>query len=275
MAFMKTSATAIEDLIDLDRYPLHDPESARLHEVIAGAHRTLVDQGVCLLPGFVRAEAIDALVAEARSLAHHGFRQDYADMAYGHLRHCQDAYPADHPVRRKHPFNLAVVPGEDVPTDGLIRRIYHWQPLTAFIASLIREPVLYRVADPLLDCNISVLGTGDTHGWHYDGNLFSVTLMLQPAEQGGLFEFSPNISSPDDENFDAVTRLYDGDRKGIVTLPLEPGTLNVFKGRHSLHHVTPVEGKRQRLLVIYSYDKRPGMKFPAATQLKYAGKTAQ
>jgi hypothetical protein len=265
---------SVQDLIDLERYPLDQPQSPELAAVIAEAHATLDDQGVCLLPGFIRADAIATLVNEAQSLAPLGFRQDYSDMAYGHLRHCQDDYPADHPVRRTNPFHVAIVPGVDVPADGHLRTIYHWDPLTDFVASLIREPVLYRAADPLLDCNISVLGPGDTHGWHYDGNLFSVTLMLQPAQEDGLFEFSPNISTPDDENFDAVARLYDGDREGLITLPLEPGTLNIFKGRYSLHHVTPVKGNRQRLLVIFSYDKQPDMMFPTATQLKYTGKTA-
>ncbi len=272
---MMSNAATIEELIDLDRYPLHDPDCSRLRDVIAEAHGTLDDQGVCLLPGFIRVDAVRGMVEEAQALARFRFQRDGEDIAYGHLRHRQDDFPLGHPVRRTHPFNIAIVPGDDVPADGLIRHVYHWDALTDFIARLVREPVLYRAADPLLDCNISVLDKGDTHGWHYDGNQFSVTLMLQPAEQGGLFEFSPNISNSDDENFDAVTDLYDGDRKSIVTLPLEPGTLNVFRGRHSLHHVTPVEGDRRRLLVIFSYDKNPGMMFPAATQMNYTGKTAQ
>ena len=265
---------SVHDLIDLDRYPLDQPDSAELASVITDAHETLDDTGVCLLPGFVRTEAVPLLVAEAESLMDQSNRQDRDDIAFGHYRHCLDTFPDSHVVHRTSSFRINHIAGDHVSAHGPLRTIYHWQQLTDFIARLTRHPVLYRVADPLLDCNVTILGPGDTHGWHYDGNHFSVTLMMQTAEDGGRFEFYPNISNPDDDNFPAVERLYDGDREGILTPPLEAGTLNIFRGRYSLHHVTPVIGERPRIVSIFSYHQQPGMIFPAATQKNYTGRTA-
>ncbi|MBT6512601.1 MAG: hypothetical protein HOL02_19410 [Rhodospirillaceae bacterium] len=265
---------SVQDLIDLERYPLDQPDSPELAAVIAGALETLDDTGVCLLPGFVRDDALPLLVEESRSLTGTTHRQDHEEIAYGHYRKRLDEFPQGHAVRRTSQFHMNLVPGDVVPDDGPLRTIFHWQPLTDFIATLTRHPALYRVADPLLDCNISVLDPGDTHGWHYDGNDFTVTLMIQSAETGGRFEFYPNIANPDDENFEAVTAVFDGERKGILTPPLEAGTLNVFHGRYSIHHVTPVEGSRPRMLSIFSYHEEPGMMFPANTQKIYTGRTA-
>lgn len=265
---------SVQDLIDLDRYPLDRPQSPELAAVIRGALETLDDTGVCLLPGFIRDDALPLLVEESRSLAGAAHRQDHEEIAYGHYRQRLDEFPQGHAVRRTSPFRMGLVPGDMMPAEGPLRTVYHWQPLTDFIATLTRHPTLYRIADPLLDCNISVLNPGDTHGWHYDGNDFTVTLMLQTAEAGGRFEFYPNIAGPDDENFETVTAVHNGDREGILTPPLEAGTLNVFHGRYSIHHVTPVVGSRPRLLSVFSYHEEPGMMFPANTQKIYAGRTA-
>jgi len=274
MMSQQQPGVSVHDLIDLDRYPLDQPQSPELIAVITGALETLDDTGVCLLPGFIRADAVALLVEESRSLTGTAHRQDHEEIAYGHYRQRLDEFTQSHAVRRTSPFRMNLVAGDMVSADGPLRTIFHWQPLTDFIATLTRHPVLHRVADPLLDCNISVLDPDDTHGWHYDGNDFSVTLMLQTAESGGRFEFYPNIANPDDENFDAVTAVHDGERDGILTPPLEAGTLNVFRGRYSIHHVTPVEGSRPRMLSIFSYHEEPGMVFPALTQKIYTGRTA-
>ncbi len=45
----------------------------------------------------------------------------------------------------------------------------------------------------------------------------------------------------------------------MVRLGLEPGDLQIFLGRFSLHRVTENTGSTDRLLLIMSYAERPGM----------------
>ena len=47
-------------------------------------------------------------------------------------------------------------------------------------------------------------------------------------------------------------------RSQIKSLDLQPGDLQIFFGRYSLHRVTPVEGDRERHTVIFAYAKEPG-----------------
>jgi hypothetical protein len=72
--------------------------------------------------------------------------------------------------------------------------------------------------------------------WHFDGNEFTISLSVEQPEQGGEFEYVPNMRSLEDENFEGGRRVLDG-------LVWEPGALQLFKGRYSLHRVTRVEGE--------------------------------
>ena len=46
--------------------------------------------------------------------------------------------------------------------------------------------------------------------WHFDGNDFTVSILVQQAEQGGDFEYVPNIRTSDDENFEGVNKILNG-----------------------------------------------------------------
>ncbi len=51
----------------------------------------------------------------------------------------------------------------------------------------------------------------------------------------------------------------DGTSHRVVSLNLEPGDLQLFKGRYSLHRVTPLKGRRPRYVAIFSYVDQPNM----------------
>ena len=48
-------------------------------------------------------------------------------------------------------------------------------------------------------------------------------------------------------------KVIDGDRTRVRQLELEPGDLQIFKGRFTLHRVTKIEGNRSRYLCIPAY----------------------
>ena len=95
--------------------------------------------------------------------------------------------------------------------------------------------------------------------WHFDGNEFTVSILIQEAEEGGLFEFVPDIRKPGDENLDSVKSILKGSRDRVRSLKLKPGDMLLFKGRYSLHRVTRVRGKINRIIALPSYTLHPGM----------------
>jgi len=268
-----TATAGVAGLVDLERYPIGDLATPEAQAIVARGRASLDATGICMMPGFLREGVAARLAAEAGALVHAAHRQDHEDIPYGRYRERQGAFPEGHPARRRSRFRMGLVTYDELPDSGGIKRLYHWDGLTRLIGALTGNARLYRTADALLSCNVSVLGPGDTHGWHVDGNEFSVTLLLQEPEAGGQFEYAP-VASPVDENFGAVAAVLDGDQRDIVAPPLRAGMLSVFRGRWSIHHVTPVEGMRTRLQVIFSYHVEPGLVFPEATRRNYAGRAA-
>jgi hypothetical protein len=45
----------------------------------------------------------------------------------------------------------------------------------------------------------------------------------------------------------------------VKVLELEPGDLQLFRGRYSLHRVAPLKGQRRRYVAIFSYVEEPNM----------------
>ncbi len=56
-----------------------------------------------------------------------------------------------------------------------------------------------------------------------------------------------------------MARVLDGTSDQVRTLHLEPGDLQLFRGRYSLHRVAPLFGARPRYVAILSYVEEPDM----------------
>ena len=70
---------------------------------------------------------------------------------------------------------------------------------------------------------------GDQFSWHYDTNEFTVTLLIQDCEEGGVFQYAPNIRNKYDEYYDDVSALLHGDYSRVKELKLNEGDLQIFK----------------------------------------------
>lgn len=256
-------------MIDLARYPVHDPGARRA--LIADGQRALAAEGCISLPGFVSAEIAAAMAAEAAiACTAFGHRRDLRLGPYHDLPAA--SLPLDHPARRAHPYRMQVLAMDRLPEAGWIRRLYEDDALTLLVRDLLGEPELYRCADPLVSCVTTHLGPGDQHGWHFDANDFVVSLLLQQPEEGGAFEFAPWLRDDAAENYDDAAAVMDGTWPGLRRLPAAPGTLIIFQGKRALHRVTPVAGSRSRIIALFSYDRRPGMIFPERVRLSAVGR---
>lgn len=60
----------------------------------------------------------------------------------------------------------------------------------------------------------------------------------------------------------------------VQKLAREAGTLVLFRGRNSLHRVTPVVGDRTRTLGVLAYNDAPGISLAASAQMTFYGRVA-
>ncbi|RYG90656.1 hypothetical protein EU803_11680 [Loktanella sp. IMCC34160] len=243
-----------QDLIDLDRYPIHDP--ARRNAVIAPVRDSLRRDGCAVIKGFLRPEGVAAICAEADAVAHLGHHSRNRTNVY--FTADNPDLPDTHPARRFFDRSNAFIPADNFGTDGPLRTVHDFAAFEPFIKDCLEEPKFYRYADPLADVIVNTAGEGNGFPWHFDTNNFTVTLAIQNAEEGGEFEYAPNIRR-ENENLDEVTRVLDGTSDKVVSLRLEPGDLQLFRGRYSLHRVAPLRGDRPRHVAIFSYVEEPGM----------------
>ncbi len=258
-----------ESLVDLRRYPLLDP--AGRAKVVADARRSIEAEGSAVLPGFLTSDAVASMAAEARTLTPLSHRRDLTLGAYSAAP--EPWMDDSHPVRRLAPYRMQVTATDQMAPDGPTLTIYEWPPLTVFVAEVLGFPKLYRVADPLMRCNFTILGDGDEHGWHFDQNEFVVSLLIQKAERGGIFEFVPNIRTEDHENYDDVRAVMDERSDTVRQIAADPGTLALFRGRQALHRVTRVSGPHSRIIALFSFDTRPNMHFGPDSQRRVFART--
>ncbi|MCL5778971.1 phytanoyl-CoA dioxygenase family protein [Limibaculum sp. FT325] len=245
------------DLIDLGRYPIDRP-GPDLDERIAVVREALERDGCAVLRGFLTERGVAALAEEAERNAVHAHRNFTRTNAY--FTGDDPGLPVSHPKRRFFDRSNAFVPADHFARSGALRTVYDAPGFDAFVRDCLQEDAFFRYADPLADAIVNVAEEGPGFPWHFDTNNFTVTLAIQNAEDGGAFEYVPGIrDAGGNENFDEVGRVLDGVSDRVRTLHLQPGDLQLFRGRYSLHRVAPLSGPRPRYVAILSYVDKPGM----------------
>jgi len=259
----------MEDLLDLDRYPLDRGDAAI--ELTERCRRDLADTGMFNLERFVRPEAIRQAAAEIIPLT--------SGAAFTHQRwhnvYFLDRVPGlreDHPALTRFQTINHTLCGDQL-TGSIIERIYEWAPLVDFVARVLGIPRLYLMDDPLARINILEYRPGEALNWHFDRSRYTTTLLIQAAEEDGEFQYRSNLRSEDDPNYEGVGKLLQGEDPGIRVNPLEAGTLNVFAGKNTLHRVSTVRGARSRLVAVFSYYDRPGVTFSEKERLGFYGRS--
>jgi hypothetical protein len=257
-------------LVDLERYPLGD--DAGFAPVAERCKAQLKESSFASLPGFLRPGAAEIMTREVLDAIPRAYRREQSFSAYDEAT--LEQYAPDHVRRRKHESRQFIVANDVLSKAGQLRTLYRNEVLTRRIAQMLSEPALYPLADPVVGCTSTVMYEGDTHGWHFDLNDFVVSILLQPPEAGGTFDFAPNIRKDGDENYPAVTAALDGRSPAVRSIKVEAGTLLLFCGRRALHRVPPVRGNVPRVIALFSYDRKPGVRYGSDVYARVVGRNA-
>jgi hypothetical protein len=257
---------ALDDVVDIDRYPLHDPGAG----LVAAVRADLAADGCCVLPDFVRPDRQDVLRAEGEALAPHAHTRVETVNVYNTAP--DDTLPPGHPARVPLERGNAFVARDRIPPGALVQRLYTSAAFRGFVAACFGLGRVHELADPLSGLVLNVVAPGRGHPWHFDTNEYTVSLLTRAAERGGAFEYCPGIRGPGAENLDAVRAVLDG-RGDPRRLELRPGDLQLFRGRYSLHRVAPVEGRTARHTAIFAYSERPGVVGTAERTRQLFGRT--
>ena len=271
-------------MVNLEHCPIDDPDSIRGAAFARACRERYLEDGLCVLPEFLRPGALEVLAEEAnerlgdawfcKSTHNVYLTKDSTGSEALDTSYAPDAPDAPvHDVAERHERTfVGSVPHDRIGDDSSLGRLYRWDPLKDFVGAVLGKPRLHRFADPLGACSVNVFVDGGEHGWHFDESEFTVTLMLQAPESGGAFEYVPRIRGRADEKA-IVAKVLDGDRSRVLQLPFTAGTLLIFGGRQTLHRVARVSGARPRLVPVLTYAERPGLKNSESVRKLFWGRT--
>ena len=247
------------DLVHLEKYPLDDPSNEMYRTAVSIAREQLAADGCTVVKDLVSSSGIELLNHEITSQKGTTHFSNEKMNPYFHFDENPD-FPADHPINTFLERSSGFIPGDRWAPSGAMNQLFRSRELIDFVAACLQVGELHCYADPLAGLTSNILEPGQLFTWHFDTNDFAVTVLVQPADEGGLFEYVPGIRTVGDEGFERVADVLGGDRSEVTTLDLRPGDMQIFRGRHSLHQVTRVATDSvARHAAIFAYTEQPGV----------------
>ena len=244
-------------MIDLERYPIDQPDTAAYRALVAQCQTALSADGLFNLDGFVPQETLEAMLAEVTPTLN--------TAAFTHARRHNIYFdpdlpglPVDHPVRLEFETANRTICADQIE-GSLLTQLYDRPELPRFLADVMGQKALFPMDDRIACCNVMGYSNGQALNWHFDRAEFTTTLLLQAPDSGGAFQYRQDLRSADDPNYDGVARMLAGEDDALRNLVLSAGTLNVFRGRNTAHRVTPVAGTTDRIIAVFSYFDTPGV----------------
>ena len=259
--------SAISTLIDLQAYPLDQPGSEPWLALVQRCRSDLDAAGMFELPGFLKAQALADCVAKVTPR----MASASAEIRREHNIYFLDrveGLPEDHPALQKiTTINHTLC--ADQLRDTPLTQVYEWPQFRQFIAATMQLPVLHLMDDELARVNVLSYRPGEALNWHFDRSEFTTTLLLQRAGKDGMFQYRRGLRTDTDPNYEGVARMLTGQDPQVISADLEPGALNVFRGRNTAHRVTTVGGDQERLVAVFSLYEKPGVRFTEAENLGF------
>lgn len=255
----------LSNIVDLDRYQLGDDKFR------SECQQTLDENGVLVLRDFLKPAAITSIQKEGDERRHLAYYTDSNHNIY--LTPPDPAFPADHSRNREVSSSKGCITTDQIPADSALCALYNAPEFRKFLCAVLGEAELFEYADPLSSINLHYANAGQELGWHFDNSSFAITLMIQSPDDGGTFEYVKDVRDADNAemNYELVGKVLDGEVP-VKTLTMDEGALVLFRGRNSLHRVTPVIGDQTRMLVVLAYNSEPGISLSESARMTFYGR---
>ncbi|MEO8545889.1 MAG: hypothetical protein ABI434_20060 [Burkholderiaceae bacterium] len=255
----------LEGLIDLAQFPLRDAAFR------TQCKQSLNDAGVLVLPRFLTAQAVASVQREGEQHRHLAYYTANTHNIF--LKPPDPQFAANHPRNRAVASSKGCITTDQIPQASALHALYQAPDFRAFLCAVLAEAALHAYADPLSSVNLHFADEGQELGWHFDNSSFAVTLMVQPPQAGGVFEYVKHVRDADkgESNFERCAEVLDGGIP-VKTLAMEAGALVLFRGRNAMHRVTPVQGQRTRMLAVLAYNTEPGIALAESARMTFYGR---
>lgn len=255
----------VEDIVDLETYPITQMDFSTT------CRAALDETGVLVLKNFIRPVALTAMSVEGETKQAQAYFCAQSHSVY--LTPDNPAYPDDHAANRKVVSSKGCVCDDVVGAASPLRTLYDDPSFRDFVSAVTGQSALHPYADPLSSINIHYANRGQELGWHFDNSSFAITLLIQKPDAGSRFEYIKGLRDADagEMNFEGVDALLNGAVQPTV-LSMEPGALVLFRGRNSIHRVSPNESDKTRMLAVLAYNAEPGVALSESARMTFYGR---
>lgn len=273
-----TAGESLVGVVDVDRYPLDDPG------LLARCRDRLDADGALVLSGFFAPTMVRTVLDESLPRIDEAFFT-IDDTHNVYLTPPDPSLPADHAVNRQVTSTKGCLAHDQVSPSSPLHTVYDSPLFRRFLCQVLGTDAIFPYADNVSGINVHFHLDGQELGWHFDNSSFAVTALMQAPDRGGVFQYVPSLRDADaaDMNYEGVEAVLDwrsaghggdaGPAPQIHDLPIAPGDLVLFRGRNSLHRVTPSHGPTPRVLVVFAYNTEPGIGLSESAKQTFYGRS--
>jgi len=155
----------IDHLVDLDAFPLDQPESSAYLALVEQARASLALDGCVRFSQFINQEYQPRLLAETEKLEPLALFSSQEYTPYGTPP--DHSFEPGHPRNNTHRTTSGNVTRDLIPATTLIQQLYLNPAFQHFIADCLDAEQIYPFRDPMRGLIINAMPDDTTLGWHF------------------------------------------------------------------------------------------------------------
>ena len=191
----------LKDIIDLNKYPIDDLNSPKIKSIIEKCKSDLEQDSCSTLPDFILPNSLKIMNNELEQHLNEVYMSKESINAYLYAKD-DLSLPKDHPKRTFMNRYNGYLNSDCFSENSEMKFLYETEELLNFVSACLGVSPIYRWADPLACHAYNVMKPEGILPWHFDSCEFTLSLMIQKSEKGGIFEYCPNIREPRNENYE-------------------------------------------------------------------------
>ena len=177
----------LSNIVDLDKYPINNLESEKIKNLIKKCKKDLDQYSCSTIPNFILPKSLEMMKTELKKQLHEVYMSKESINAY--LYSSDDpTLPKDHPKRLFMKRYNGYLNSDCFSKDSEMKFLYETQELLNFVSACLNISPIYRWADPLACHAYNVMKTDGILPWHFDSCEFTLSIMIQKPDKGGIFE---------------------------------------------------------------------------------------
>jgi len=255
----------LNKIVNLNLHPI------KTDVYIKTCNKEIIRNSSLQLENFLNVNALIKIQEEAKILHNKAF---YCSQGHTILLNKKDNNLSnDDPCNIEMTSDKGCIPHDLIPQKSYLNQLYQSQEFIYFIEKTLGVPKIFPYKDNLSSINYNYYEKNQQLGWHFDNASFAITLMIENADSGGIFEYI-NKGRDYEKNYINKKLIHDtlSGKHPVKKLAAKPGSLLLFYGRNYLHRVTPVTSNKCRILVTLNYNLEEGIELSENARKTFFGR---